>query len=90
MTTKELTSLAAQRADITQAEASILMQALCKKISASLSEGTTVHVRGFGDFEPRERKQRIMVHPMTGVKTLIPQKRQVVFRQTTNLKEELK
>ncbi|MBR1929638.1 MAG: HU family DNA-binding protein [Paludibacteraceae bacterium] len=90
MTSKELLVSMSAKTGMTQREVGDMLSRLSAVMTDELAEGNTVHVRQFGDFEVRERRERVMVHPQTGVKSLIPQKRQVVFKQSSNLKQEIK
>ncbi len=52
--------------------------------------GKTIQLQGLGALEIKERKERTIVHPRTGERTIAPSKNQLVFRPVDNLKEELK
>ena len=90
MTTKELISDIAAASGIRKAEVAQLVNATSQLLADTLLQGTPVHIQDFGDFELRDKKERITVHPKTGVRTLTPAKKQVSFKQTPSLKTNLK
>ena len=49
----------------------------------------TVIVPGFGQFEPKKRKERLTVHPSTGKRLLVPPKLVVGFRPSGVMKSKL-
>ena len=90
MTTKELISDIAASSGMNKAEVARLLAETTDVLTETLLEGTPVHIQDFGDFCLKEKKERITVHPRTGVKTLTPAKRQITFTQTKSLKANLK
>ena len=52
--------------------------------------GKAIQLQGLGTLEIKERKERVIVHPRTGERTVSPGKNQLVFRPVDNLKDELK
>ena len=59
-------------------------------LTARCSEMDSVHVPGFGSFEPKKRDERIMIHPSTGKRMLVPPKVVLGFRVSNVLKTKLK
>lgn len=59
-------------------------------IRESLMTGKAVQLQGLGLLEIKERNSRVIVHPRTGERTVIPSKNQVVFRPASTIKDELK
>ena len=56
----------------------------------NLMDGKAIQLQGLGTLEVKERKERTIVHPRTGERTIAPSKNQLVFKATANVKEELK
>lgn len=52
-------------------------------------EMDTLIVPGFGQFEPKKRKERISVHPSTGRRLLVPPKLVLGFRAASGLKNSI-
>ena len=59
-------------------------------VRENLMAGKAIQLQGLGALEIKERKERVIVHPRTGERTLSPSKNQLVFRPMANMKEELK
>lgn len=53
------------------------------------SEGDTIAIPGFGNFEPRKRMERIAQHPSTGKRILIPPKIVLGFKPSAVLKNRI-
>jgi DNA-binding protein HU-beta len=54
-----------------------------------LAQGKTIGFQSFGNFEVRKREERLSVHPATQIRTLIPPKLVLNFRQSNVLKEKI-
>ena len=59
-------------------------------ISTKLSEGDTVYLDGFGQFETKKKGERISVNPANGLRYLVPPKLVAVFKSAGALKTKLK
>ncbi len=90
MTNKELISEIAQTTGMTKVLTEQLLRETCNIISDALVENKTVMLQNLGSFEVKEKKERLSVHPKTGVRTLVPPKMQVNFKPSTALKEDIK
>ena len=90
MTRKELISAIAADTGATLVQTEALLSATTEIITNSLIDGQSVMLQNFGTFEVKEKKERLSVHPKTGVRTLTPPKMQVNFKPSTILKEEVK
>lgn len=49
-----------------------------------------IGLQSFGNLEVRKKMERISVHPATQIRTLIPPKLVVIFKQSNILKEKLR
>ncbi len=90
MNHKELVDAVADRINMPKEHVSRLLDVAIEAITARLLDGNTVGVQGFGTFEVRKKGERVSVHPLTQVRTLIPPKLAVNFKQSTVLKDKLK
>ena len=90
MTRKELIAAIAADTGATLVQTEAMLSTTTGIISDSLIEGQSVMLQNFGTFEVKEKKERLSVHPKTGVRTLTPPKLQVNFKPATTLKEEVK
>lgn len=87
---KELIDNLAKKLDLPKAETEKLLEDTVSVFIEHLSEGTSIGLQGFGNFEVRKKEERISVHPVTQVRTLTPPKLVVNFKQSSILKEKLK
>ena len=90
MLTKELIGQVAAEAGISKKQAEQLLSTTNAIVRDNLMVGKTIQLQGLGWLEVKERNERIIVHPKTGERTLVPRKHQLAFRPVAPLKEELK
>ena len=67
-----------------------LVDATVEILRSQLIEGNTIGLQGFGSFELRRKEERLSVHPVTKIRTLIPPKLVVNLKQSSTLKVKLK
>ncbi len=89
MNHKELISGVSQKLNLSKAEVENLVSAMVKVISSELNDGKTIGFPNFGNFEVRKKEERLSVHPATQIRTLIPPKLVVNFKQSSSLKERI-
>lgn len=90
MLTKEFIGLIADTADLSKKEVEYLLSTTNALVRENLMAGRAIQLQGLGALEIKERKERVIVHPRTGERTVAPSKNQLVFRPMTNMKDELK
>lgn len=90
MNHKELINSIAEKLDQPKGEVEKMLDSTVSVFVKNLSEGNNIGIQGFGNFEIRKKEERISVHPVTQVRTLIPPKLVVNFKQSTILKDKLK
>ncbi|WP_338259216.1 HU family DNA-binding protein, partial [Bacillus anthracis] len=66
MNKTELIKNVAQNAEISQKEATVVVQTVVESITNTLAAGEKVQLIGFGTFEVRERAARTGRNPQTG------------------------
>ena len=59
-------------------------------IRENLIDGKSVQMQGLGALEIKERQARMIVHPRTGERSVVPSKNQLVFRPAGTIKDEFK
>ena len=89
MTNKDLIAQLAERTDQTKVRTTELLNTTVSMFKDALLQGYTLHIKDFGDFLIKQRGERVSVHPKTGERTIIPEKKVLIFRQTTALKQTL-
>lgn len=87
---KELIDAIADKINRSQEDTENLLQAAVDVLTSQLLEDKVINLQGFGSFELKRREERLSVHPATQVRTVIPPKQTVNFRQSGVLKVKLK
>lgn len=90
MDSKKLVDTIAANLGRTPEDVSKLLDAFVGVLTARCSEMDSVHVPGFGTFEPKKRDERVMVNPSTGKRMLVPPKVAVGFKVSNVLKNKIK
>ncbi len=90
MLQKELISRVAQSTGMTRTRTEELLSASVSVITQALLDGDSVQLMGLGNLSVKEKPARKMSHPQTHEITIVPAKKQLVFKPTNAIKEELK
>jgi len=90
MLTKDLISRIAETTGMSKKQVEQLLSTNNAILRENLMAGKAVQMQGFGTLEIKEKNERVIVHPRTGERTVVPRKKQLVFRPVANLKDELK
>lgn len=90
MLTKDLINNIAQQTQMTKKRTEELLDASVHVILSSLMEDKTVQLQNLGVLEIKERPERLITLPKSGQKVTSPKKRQLSFRPTVSLKQDLK
>lgn len=67
-----------------------LLDSLAGVLSSRCGEMDTVVIPSFGAFEPKKRNERVMLHPSTGRRMLVPPRVVLSFKISQVLKTKLK
>ncbi|WP_142335171.1 HU family DNA-binding protein, partial [Bacillus toyonensis] len=86
----ELIKNVAQNAEISQKEATVVVQTVVESITNALAAGEKVQLIGFGTFEVRERAARTGRNPQTGEEMQIAASKVPAFKAGKELKEAVK
>lgn len=65
------------------------IEALVDALANMLDEGATLNVQGFGTYEVKKKKERIIVHPTTKQRQLVPPKLVIAFKPSPTLKDKI-
>ncbi len=90
MDNKKLIETVAANLGRSKADVGKLVDALAGVMRTRCGELDSVVVPGFGTFEPKKRNERVMIHPSTGKRMLIPPKVVLGFKVSNVLKAKLK
>ena len=90
MLTKELVGLIGNESGLSKKETEQLLSTTTAVLRENLMAGNVIQLQGIGSLEVKERKERTIVHPQTGERTVAPSKMQIAFKPVNNLKDTLK
>ena len=90
MNNKEFISRLAKKTGFSASDAAANVEALLAAMIERLKENDQVNISGFGVFEVKMRKEKVLVNPKTGQRMLIPPKLVPAFRPSSKLKEKFK
>lgn len=90
MNNSEFINELSTRLNLSSKEAQKMSNSLLESMSDALEKGDEVVVSGFGAFETRQKQERVIVHPATGKRMLVPPKQVLVFKQAASLKAQAK
>ena len=90
MDNKKLVETVAENLGRSTNDVNKLMEALAGVLSNRCAEMDSVFVPGFGTFEPKQRKERVVIQPSTGKRMLVPPKVVVNFKVSKVLKAKFK
>ncbi|MBR1427249.1 MAG: HU family DNA-binding protein [Paludibacteraceae bacterium] len=89
MLTKELIPAIAEASGLTRRRTEELLSATVSTIHDCLRNGQTIQLQKLGSLELRQSKERALLHPKTGERTVSKSHTQLVFKPANSLKEEL-
>lgn len=87
MNKEELVQEISKKANVTQKDASEVLNAIMSTVEKTVSKGKKVTLVGFGTFEPRKRAARMGRNPQTGASIKIAAKTTPVFTAGKKFKE---
>lgn len=90
MLTKDLIGKIAEQTGLSKKRIEELLNANNAILRETLMDGKAVQLQSLGTLEIKQRSERTIVHPRTGVRTEVPAKNQLVFKPAAELKNELK
>ena len=90
MNNKELIASMAVRMNAPKSLVALLLETTVATCTELLVDEKTIGFQSFGNFVIRKKEERLSVHPSTQVRTLIPPKLVVNFKQSNILKDKLK
>jgi len=90
MNNKELITSMADKMKVPRSVVEVLLETTVATCTELLLEEKIIGFQSFGNFEVRKKDERLSVHPSTQVRTLIPPKLVVNFKQSNILKDKLK
>jgi nucleoid DNA-binding protein len=86
----QIVDIVAEGTGLTKVETAAVIDGFLATINWAVSNDTRVALRGFGSFNPVQRRPRVSRNPRTGEKMQIPAYRAVVFRPAKELRAGVK
>lgn len=90
MNHKEVIAAVASRMNMPVGDIEAYLNTAVEVMKNRILEGKGVALHGVGIFDLKRREERLSVHPATGVRTIVPPKQVVGFKQGNSLKSKLK
>ncbi len=75
--------------DMSQRQATEIMDGFNEELAARLEEGETVAVQGFGSFSVKKKLERVVLNPLSKQRMLVPPKIVINFKPSQTLKDKL-
>ena len=89
MNNKEFIETLADRVGLDTKDTQRFVENLMDSLVTRL-EDEELTISGFGTFEVKKKNERVIVHPSTGNKMLVPPKLVLTFKQSSTLKNKTK
>lgn len=90
MDNKRFIEILSERVGLDKDCTSRVINDLCEVISETVVQEDCVVISSFGSFEPKKKMERIVMHPSSGKKLLVPPRLTLGFKPSTLLKNEIK
>ncbi len=90
MDNKKLVDTLATNLGRSSKDVSKLLEAFADVLRTRCGDMDSVFVPSFGTFEPKKRNERVMIHPSSGRRMLVPPKVALSFKVSKVLKSKLK
>ena len=89
LTKAEMAEALFNQLGLNKREARELVDLFFEEVRAALANGEQVKLSGFGNFDLRDKNQRVGRNPKTGVEVPITPRRVLTFRASQLLKEKI-
>jgi DNA-binding protein HU-beta len=90
MNKAELVELIAKQAGLSKKAAKEAIDAMFITINKTICDGEPVRITGFGTFEPRPRKSKAAINPLTKQRIMVASRVVPVFRPSSEFKEAVR
>ncbi len=79
-----------RKLDRREEDVEFLIDELATLIAESVKDGNTLAIPSFGNFEPKKKLERVIVHPATGKRMLVPPRLTVNFKPSALLRQKVR
>ncbi|MBD5184460.1 MAG: HU family DNA-binding protein [Bacteroidales bacterium] len=90
MDNKQFIDILSERIGLDKESTAKVISDLSEIIADTVVDEDCVVVPSFGSFEPKKKLERVVVHPSTGKKILIPPRLTMGFKPSTMLRNDIK
>ncbi|MDE5790436.1 MAG: HU family DNA-binding protein [Muribaculaceae bacterium] len=90
MDNKQFIEILSERVGLDREQTARVIGDLCDVISETVVQEDCVVIPSFGSFEPKKKMERVVMHPSSGKKLLVPPRLTLSFKPSTLLKNEIK
>lgn len=85
----ELIDVVADESHVLKKDAARIIDTLFDYLETCLIAGQEINISGFGSFSVTTRAGKTIVHPSSGEKIDVPERKTVTFKPAKNLKEKV-
>ncbi len=89
MDNRTLINYIASATETSEEDVGNIISDFCKVLGERCVDMDSVIIPGFGQFEARKRKERIMIHPASGQRMMVPPKLVLSFKPSGILKSKI-
>ncbi len=89
MNNKEFIAAVAEKMNLSKSDTTALLETTVSILRSKIASDNAVSIHGFGTLDLRKKEERVSVHPSTQIRTLIPPKLVVGFKQSSVLKSKI-
>ncbi len=89
LTGEQLNRILAEKQDISQKKAKLIIETMFRSMAASLEASERVDIRGFGTFKIKDYKGYVGRNPKTGQSVVVGEKKLPSFKVGKGLKERV-
>lgn len=90
MNSSELTAELSKKLGFEKGKISEYLESFGTIVTDQLKQNNSVPLQGIGTLETRKKDERVIVHPATGKRMLIPPKLAISLKVSGNIKEKIK
>jgi DNA-binding protein HU-beta len=90
MNKAELIEAIASQVELSKTKVGQVIDALTETIFKTICDGEPVRITGFGTFEPRPRKSKAAINPLTKQRIMVASRVVPVFRPSAEFKEAVR
>ena len=87
MTNKDFLNSMSAQMGMKKNEVQRMVENFTACLAENMEDGDVANIQGFGSFEMRKKKERVVVNPSTKKRQLVPPKLSISFKPSATLKD---